>query len=74
MTKEQAFNIVAEIVFRRATSFIIEGNPAFESEKVLVHLETTMHEWGYSSPKVTEYCNLLKQENDHLRSMGLNNA
>jgi len=50
---------------------LIGGNPAFETERVLIHIEMCMVEWGYRSAKVAEYCDIIKQENDHLRSMGI---
>lgn len=71
MTKEEAFEFVAKTVFDRGSQLIIGGNPAFDTERVLFHIEMVMTEWGYRSPKVAEYCNLLKQENDHMRSMGI---
>ncbi|MHA3056257.1 hypothetical protein E0H77_13555 [Acinetobacter sp. ANC 4633] len=71
MVKEQAFETVAKIIFDRACSLIIEGNPAFNSEKCLLHIEMVMHEWGYKSALVTEYYESLKQENDSMREMGM---
>ncbi|WP_180190565.1 hypothetical protein [Acinetobacter sp. YH01009] len=71
MEKELAFEIVSKIIFDRACQLIVGGNPAYESEKVLFHIEMVMTEWGYRSAKVAEYCDLLKQENDHMRSMGI---
>ncbi|MHA3084445.1 hypothetical protein ACX1NX_15065 [Acinetobacter sp. ANC 5383] len=71
MEKEQAFEIVAKIIFDRASSFIIEGNPAFDSEKCLFHIEMVMHEWGYKSALVSEYCTSLKHDNDAMREMGI---
>ncbi|MHA3052733.1 hypothetical protein [Acinetobacter sp. ANC 4640] len=71
MPKEQAFEIVAKIIFDRACTLIIEGNPAFDSEKCLLHIEMVMHEWGYKSALVSEYCESLKQENDSMREMGM---
>lgn len=71
MIKEQAFEIVAKIIFDRACQSIVGGNPAFESERVLFHIETVMNEWGYRSAVVFEYCNALKQENDHMRDLGI---
>jgi hypothetical protein len=47
------------------------GNPAYESEMVLFHIEMVMTEWGYRSAKVAEYCDSLKQENDIMRDMGI---
>ena len=71
MPTEQAFEIVSKIIFDRACQLVVGGNPAYESEKVLFHIEMVMTEWGYRSAKVAEYCDLLKQENDHMRSMGI---
>lgn len=68
---EAAFEAISSIIFDRAVSLIVSGNPAFESEKVLFHIETVMTEWGYRSAKVSEYCDSIKQENDHLREMGI---
>ncbi len=39
MEKEQAFEIVSKIIFDRACQLIVGGNPAYESEKVLFHIE-----------------------------------
>ncbi len=72
MEKEQAFEIVSKIIFDRACQLIVGGNPAYESEKVLFHIEMCMTEWGYRSAKVAEYCDSIKQENDLMRSMGIN--
>lgn len=69
--KELAFEIVSKIIFDRACQLVVGGNPAYESEKVLFHIEMVMTEWGYRSAKVAEYCDLLKQENDYMRSMGI---
>lgn len=69
--KEQAFETVSKIIFDRACQFIVVGNPAYESEKVLFHIEMCMTEWGYRSAKVSEYCDLIKQENDLMREMGI---
>ncbi|MDH1279090.1 hypothetical protein N5B92_15905 [Acinetobacter johnsonii] len=71
MTKEQAFEDVSKIIFDRACQLIVGGNPAYESEMVLFHIEMVMTEWGYRSAKVAEYCDLLKQENDIMRDMGI---
>ncbi len=71
MEKEQAFEIVSKIIFDRGCQLIIGGNPAYESERVLFHIEMCMVEWGCRSAKVAEYCEMIKQENDHLRSMGI---
>ena len=71
MEKEQAFEIVSKIIFDRGCQLIIGGNPAYESERVLFHIEMCMVEWGYRSAKVSEYCDQIKQENDHWRSMGI---
>lgn len=69
--KEQAFEIVSKIIFDRACQLIVSGNPAFESERVLFHIEMVMVEWGYKSALVSEYCDSLKQENDAMREMGI---
>lgn len=69
--KEQAFEIVSKIIFDRACQLIVGGNPAYESEQVLFHIEMVMTEWGYRSAKVSEYCDSLKQENDIMRDMGI---
>ena len=69
--KEQAFEIVSKIIFDRACQLIVGGNPAYESESVLFHIEMCMTEWGYRSAKVAEYCGSIKQENDLMRSMGI---
>jgi len=71
MDKEQAFEIVAKIIFDRACTLVVGGNPAYESELVLFHIEMTMVEWGYKSAKVAEYCDSIKAENDNFRSMGI---
>ncbi|WP_395000362.1 hypothetical protein [Acinetobacter sp.] len=71
MTKEQAFETVAKIIFDRGCQLIVGGNPAYETENVLFHIEICMTEWGYRSAKVAEYCDSIKQENDIMRSMGI---
>ena len=71
MIKEQAFETVAKIIFHRGCQLIVGGNPAYESEMVLFHIEMCMTEWGYRSAKVAEYCDSIKQENDIMRSMGI---
>ena len=71
MEKEQAFEIVSKIIFDRAFQLIVSGNPAFDSELVLAHLEMVMVEWGYKSPVVVNYFDALKEENDHFRAMGI---
>lgn len=71
MSTEQAFETVSKIIFDRACQLIVGGNPAYESEKVLFHIEMVMTEWGYRSAKVAEYCDSLKQENDIMRDMGI---
>lgn len=71
MKKEEAFETVSKIIFDRGCQLLIGGNPAFETERVLIHIEMCMVEWGYRSAKVAEYCDIIKQENDHLRSMGI---
>ena len=69
MTTEQAFETVSKIIFDRACQLIVGGNPAYESESVLFHIEMCMTEWGYRSAKVAEYCDSIKQENDLMRDM-----
>ena len=69
--KEQAFEIVSKIIFDDACQLIMGGNPAYDSEKVLFHIEMVMGHWGYRSAKVAEYCDSLKQENDIMRDMGI---
>ena len=71
MSTEQAFETVSKIIFDRACQLIVGGNPAYESEQVLFHIEMVMTEWGYRSAKVAEYCDSLKQENDIMRDMGI---
>ena len=71
MIKEQAFETVAKIIFDRGCQLIVGGNPAYETEKVLFHIEMCMTEGGYRSAKVAEYCDSIKQENDIMRSMGI---
>ena len=71
MSTEQAFEIVSKIFFDRACQFIVGGNPAYESEKVLFHIEMVMTEWGYKSALVAEYCDSVKEENDAMREMGI---
>ena len=69
--KEQAFEIVSKIIFDRACQLIVGGNPAFDSEKCLFHIEMVMQEWGYKSAVVAEYCDSVKEENDAMREMGI---
>lgn len=71
MEKEQAFEVVSKIIFDRGCQLIIGGNPAYETERVLLHIEMVMLEWGYRSAKVSEYCDSLKKENDIMRDMGI---
>ena len=71
MEKEQAFEIVSKIIFDRACQLIIGGNPAFDSESALFHIEMVMGEWGYKSALVSEYYESVKQENDFMRDMGI---
>ena len=71
MEKEQAFEIVSKIIFDRACQYIVGGNPAFESEACLFHIEMVMQEWGYKSALVSEYYESVKQENDFMRDMGI---
>lgn len=71
LSKEQAFEIVSKIIFDRACQLIVGGNPAFESEACLFHIEMVMHEWGYKSALVAEYCDSVKEENDAMREMGI---
>lgn len=71
LEKELAFEIVSKIIFDRACQLIVGGNPAFESEKVLLHIEMVMSEWGYKSALVSEYYEAVKQENDSMREMGM---
>jgi len=71
MTKEQAFEIVADIVHDRGVELIVGGNPAFETEFVLFYIESTMLAWGYKNPKVAAYCDAIKAENDNFRAMGI---
>lgn len=44
MDEEQAFEIVAKVIFDRGVQLIIGGSPAFESEAVLFYIEDTMTE------------------------------
>jgi len=69
--KEQAFEVVAKIIHDRGVELIVGGNPAFETEFVLFHIEATMHQWGYKNPKVAAYCDAIKAENDNFRAMGI---
>lgn len=71
MERELAFEIVSKIIFDKACQLIVGGNPAFESEKVLFHIEMCMNEWGYRSALVSEYCDAVKQENDNMRDLGI---
>ena len=71
MEKEQAFEIVSKIIFDRACQLIVGGNPAYESESVLFHIEMCMTEWGYRSAKVAQYCDSIKEENDAMRDLGI---
>ncbi len=71
MKTEQAFEVVSKIIFDRACQFIVGGNPAFESEACLFHIEMVMNEWGYKSALLAEYCDSVKEENDAMREMGI---
>ena len=71
ISKVQAFEIVSKIIFDRACQLIVGGNPAFESEACLFHIEMVMQEWGYKSALVAEYCDSVKEENDAMREMGI---
>jgi len=71
MDKEQAFEIVAKIIFDRACTLVVGGNPAYETELVLSHIEMAMNEWGFKSAKVAAYCDSIKSENDNFRSLGI---
>ena len=71
MTKEQAFEDVSKIIFDRACQLIVGGNPAYESEKVLFHIEMCMTEWGYRSAKVAQYCASITEETDAPRDLGI---
>lgn len=68
---EAAFETVSKVIFDRAVSLVVSGNPAYDSEKVLFHIEMCMLEFGYKSVLVSEYCDSLKQENDLMREMGI---
>lgn len=71
MEKEQAFEIVAKIIYDRGVELIVGGNPAFETELVLFYIESTMIQWGFKNPKVSAYCDVIKAENDNFRAMGI---
>ena len=71
ISKVQAFEIVSKVIFDRACQLIVGGNPAFESEACLFHIEMVMQEWGYKSALVAEYCDSVKEENDAMREMGI---
>ena len=71
MTKEQAFEDVSKIIFDRACQLIVGGNPAYESEQVLFHIEMVMTEWGYRSSLVCQYCDSINRDNDAMREMGI---
>lgn len=70
--KQLAFETVAKVIFDNACQLIVGGNPAFDSERVLFHIENVMGEWGYRSALVSEYCDQVKKANDDMREMGLN--
>jgi len=71
MQKQEAFETVSKIIFDRGCQLIVAGNPAYDTELVLFHIEMCMTEWGYRSAKVAEYCDTIKQENDIMREMGI---
>ena len=71
MSIEQSFEAVSKIIFDDAVQLIVGGNPAYDSERVLFHIENVMGRWGYKSAVVTEYCDSLKEENDIMREMGI---
>lgn len=71
MERQQAFETVSKIIFDRACQLIVSGNPAFESERVLFHIEMVMIEWGYKSALVSEYYESIKRDNDSMREMGV---
>lgn len=71
MDTQQAFEIVSKIIFDQACQLIVEGNPAFDSEQVLFHINIVMQEWGYKSALVVGYLDSVKQENDSMREMGM---
>ena len=68
---QSSFNVVSKIIFDRGMQLIIGGNPAYETEKVLFHIEMVMQEWGYRSAVVSEFCDSVKEENDIMREMGI---
>ena len=68
---QEAFEIVSKIIFDNACQLVVGGNPAFESEKVLFHIEMVMTEWGYRSSLVCQYCDSIKKDNDQMRELGI---
>jgi len=69
LNKQLAFDYVCHVIFSRAESFIIEGNPAYDSEKALAYVVELMSEWGYSNTRAIGQLEAIRQENDYMREM-----
>lgn len=69
LNKQQAFDYVCHVIFSRAESLIIGGNPAYESEKTLAYMVDLMSEWGYSNTRAIGQLDAVRQENDYMREM-----
>lgn len=69
LNKQQAFDYVCHVIFSRAESLIIGGNPAYDSEKALSYMVELMSEWGYSNTRAIGQLEAIRQENDYMREM-----
>lgn len=69
LNKQQAFDYVCHVIFSRAESLIIGGNPAYESEKALAYMVDLMSEWGYINTRAIGQLDAVRQENDYMCEM-----
>ena len=69
LNKQEAFDYVCHVIFRRAESLIISGNPAYDSEKALAYVVELMSEWGYSNTRAIGQLDAVREQNDFMREM-----
>lgn len=69
LNKQQAFEYVCAVIFRRAEESIVGGNPAPDSEAALTYMVNLMSEWGFNNTRQLGQLEAIRQENEYMREL-----
>ena len=69
MDRQAAFDVVSKVIYDQAVSLLVGGNPAYEGEACLRHIELVAQQWGYSTKLITPLLDSISEQNDFMRDL-----